>query len=696
VELDGSAAPATDDDIVPEQMMNDRQVTRSIQTIIAVYTRSKDWDTLLDAIKHALAIVRGGAANFISFVHQVDKFTPLISEAVVNFRSSLVRFACLLVCELAEKLGHQYTVPVLVLIPVLFKPTQNGTQIIADSCRHAILAIARYVPSRKVLNAIIEANASKSSAQRQVVSQSLVLIVANWDKDALTECFQMIERVLVVLLSDPSPGARECARNAFRRLAQVFPERSDGLFAQLDARTKNSFDGPSAPKSARRSASVDSSVRRQKVAQKAAMSATMTADESASISHLQQLFLQGETGEIIEHGADAARRLTAAMGDANSARAFEIAADILHLIPDAFRPHLVPILAALFRPAPRAERLAQRLLARLAALLEPAELLDAALEAPDSAALLHFANGLVERRPGLLRPEVAGRVLALCVRMCLECRREPASLRAAVFLLTAVHDQLPAAYAEFAAGAHGDAREFLSRLQLADPDSPEEADSLRPPTDEPAPPKREMTREEPCRVVRAEEGAAAVPRHPREEPCAAGPAEEGAAAVLERLLARLEAEPDKGQAIHDVAAFVTANDGVGLDAALRVLIRLSRAPCAPDVERALQAIGARVESAEVLDAAIPLLGEEDPEVFIQFLTRVIACATPDDLEPRTTHIMRRLTPLLHHQAPSVRKDSVLCVVEMRVVLGAEFDRQIAALKSLPRKLVLHYLDKRMA
>jgi hypothetical protein len=125
------------------------------------------------------------------------------------------------------------------------------------------------------------------------------------------------------------------------------------------------------------------------------------------------------------------------------------------------------------------------------------------------------------------------------------------------------------------------------------------------------------------------------------------------------------------------------------------LIWLSKGEFGGEVERALQAIGAHVESPLVFDAAIPLLGEEEPELFVEFLTRVIAAASQATLAPRMRDILGRLTPLLHHQVPLVRKDAVLCVVEMRVVLGQDFDREIAALKSLPRKLVLHYLERRL-
>jgi hypothetical protein len=252
----------------------------------------------------------------------------------------------MLVAELAEKLAQQYALPVLALIPALFRPTQSGTQIIADSCRLAILAVARHVQSRKVLQAIIEVNASKSSVQRQIVANSIFLIVMHWDREYLNESFQMLERVLLSLMSDPAPAARQYARDAFRRFAQIFPDKAEMLFAQLDSRTKTSFhsetDRPASAKPSTRAASVGSAVRRQKIAKTPAFSETTIRDD-----------------QIVAHAPEIARNLVSAMQSANPSiliRAFEITADVIHLITPAFRPHLDSLFTALFQPARPTQR----------------------------------------------------------------------------------------------------------------------------------------------------------------------------------------------------------------------------------------------------------------------------------------------------------------------------------------------------
>jgi hypothetical protein len=66
-----------DEEITPVVLSNDRQVTKTIQSIVSVYARSTDWDVRLDAVKQALAILRGGAVNFISFVRRERRLSNL-------------------------------------------------------------------------------------------------------------------------------------------------------------------------------------------------------------------------------------------------------------------------------------------------------------------------------------------------------------------------------------------------------------------------------------------------------------------------------------------------------------------------------------------------------------------------------------------------------------------------------------------
>jgi hypothetical protein len=81
-------------------------------------------------------------------------------------------------------------------------------------------------------------------------------------------------------------------------------------------------------------------------------------------------------------------------------------------------------------------------------------------------------------------------------------------------------------------------------------------------------------------------------------------------------------------------------------------------------------------------------------VFVEFLTRVITRAAKGVLMPRIPRIMSLVVPLMSHEIAQTRKNSVLCLVEMRIVIGSEFEPEINRLKNVPRKLVLYYLARR--
>jgi hypothetical protein len=164
---------------------------------------------------------------------------------------------------------------------------------------------------------------------------------------------------------------------------------------------------------------------------------------------------------------------------------------------------------------------------------------------------------------------------------------------------------------------------------------------------------------------------------------------------LQKLVASLQTERNKAPILRTIGEYLEASSGKDFEAVLPALVRLCKSDFASEVERVLEIIGTTVQSADLLDVIIPLLIEPDPCCFIEFITRIISCANREDLVPRVRPIMANLAPLLQDSVPEVRKYSVLCVVEMRLVIGDEFAPEVDALKVVPRKLVLHYFQKRL-
>jgi hypothetical protein len=169
----------------------------------------------------------------------------------------------------------------------------------------------------------------------------------------------------------------------------------------------------------------------------------------------------------------------------------------------------------------------------------------------------------------------------------------------------------------------------------------------------------------------------------------------GEGGSLETLVMRLRSDSRKGPILQRIGELLDASGGRGFDEVLPDLITLSKSRFAADVERVLAIIGGDVGSAELIDVVLPLLLDDDPLYSVEFLVRVVACASRPDLEPRIRRIMNLIVPLLQHEVPEVRKYSVLCVVELRMVMGRGFDREIESLRTLQRKLVRHYFQKRI-
>jgi hypothetical protein len=662
-----------DEGITPVPISNDRQVTKAIHQILVSYRQSTDWSGRLECVTKATAIVKGGAPNFISFVHQVDKLSPILSDCILSLRSTLVKAACRLIAQLSQNLREQYSNAVLPLIPILFKPTQNGTQIISDSCKLAILGIAQHCQSRKVIQAIIDANSSRSAVQRTVVANSIFLIVNSWDTQMLIEAFGLIEKVLFVLLADPAPDARQLARDAFRRLSELFPDKSQHLYSRLDTRQRSSLEG-SAPKR-RRAASVETRRRPPP-----SNSSLVVGQESDYVGYVQQLILQGETEQIADSAAEISKNLMAVMADATPSvlfSALSLLDDLLGLIPHAFSEYVSHILKIVLRPVEHTQNISRRVLNILAARLPGIELMQTALSYPDSALLVRFVGSLLQAHPEFLTRDNAARVLSLC---CFADDRT---------LATRIRDEFCPIFNEFFASANATARRFLAPLRVVVHEEEEEdAGGQSKPSGKSSivteelvsfPPRDEHHRPEVCvepRIQRSIERA-----------------EVGSVA---RLLQRLSSEIEKGPIIRRLSAYLTAMGGRGFEAVLPQLVWLSRGRFAAEAERGLQAIGGLVDSPELLDAAVPLLDEAtDPAAAVQFLTRVVACAPMEVLAPIVPAMLGRLTPLLGNEVAEVRKSAVLCIVEVRIVIGEEFDAEISRLRNVPRKLVLHYLERRL-
>lgn len=423
---------------------NDRQIVATLSSILSKF-KLADWDMKLDLIIKIMGLVKGGAVNFISFIQQVEKLEPLISDCILSLRSALVKYSCLLVAQLSQKLCESFANPALALLPTLFRPTQNGIQIIADSCRFAILSIARHCQSKKIMQAIFEFHTSKSGVHRTLVAHCVFLIVSNWEREYIIGSFRSFEKVLLSLLSDPSPDARQFARDSVRKLQEITPQKCQRIYDQLDTRTRTSIDGPISAavtiKASRRAASVGNENRQNPVRQsagtpKAQRPPALFQDEKPSfqkgqerkyLSYVKQLVLQGESHEIIEKTDEITESILMGMTDAHQeivVLAMTILDGVISIIPDAFVVHLREILQTLFEQSLKesagTKMIAEKLIKTVGDLYPTDELLDAALTCTSSWPMFAFADRVLRMKKVKLNERVMDRTIKLCATIAFD------------------------------------------------------------------------------------------------------------------------------------------------------------------------------------------------------------------------------------------------------------------------------------
>ena len=440
-------------------MANDRQIVATINSIISKFKAADDWDLKLDLIIQTMGIVKGGAVNFISFIQHVEKFEPLLSDCILSLRGALVKYSCLLISQLSQKLCESFAAPVLGLIPTLFRPTQNAAQMIADSCRFAVLNVARYCQSKKVMQAILEFHTSKSGVHRTLVAHCVFLMVSNWERDHILGSFRLIEKVLVSLLSDPSPDARQFARDTVRKLQEIEPQRCQRIIDQLDRRTRVSIDGPVSAavtiKISKRAASVGNEKRHNPVRQSAATPKAQRpaliqpekptfqkGQERKYLSYLKQLVLQGECDEIVQNADEITESIMVAFSDVHQeviVLAMTILDGVISVIPDAFLVHLSEILPVLFEQSLKAsagsKMLAEKLISAVRELYPYDELLDSALNCPGSWPAFLFISKVLRMKGVKIRGNVLENSVKLCIGVASDDDRSDEEIRQIAELL---------------------------------------------------------------------------------------------------------------------------------------------------------------------------------------------------------------------------------------------------------------------
>ena len=223
------------------EVTNEKNATKETTSLLSKFETSKDWADQLSAIQRGMSLVQGGICDYSVFTNQLIKIATYLIPCVSNIRSTLVKYSCLYIAQLAKKLKDKFEFSAEALIPTLFQCTTNATKIISNSCKQTILVIVRNCQSRMILSSLTSEIDSKSQVHRNIVCESLQIIINDWKQLIVQNCFKKIEKCLNLFVNDAGFEAREITRNNIQIYIVKFPERKSILLNQLDSKNKQKF-----------------------------------------------------------------------------------------------------------------------------------------------------------------------------------------------------------------------------------------------------------------------------------------------------------------------------------------------------------------------------------------------------------------------------------------------------------------------
>lgn len=238
-----------------------------IANLEQMLSNSSDWDEQVSGMRRLMGLVNGGALENPTFRRELPRLAPGLESAATNLRSALVKQSCLTIAHLARSLGPQFD-SIGDFIPVLATQLSHGTQIIAESCKFAILVIVENCVSRKILLSLVELAGKRGAAQKAVAAEAFGIVTNSWELSTLNSVWPRAETVLVKLLSDASQEVRAFARLAMKNLQRNDRAKFDRIMGHCDARVKRAVGdtdpAPEMPRKCgepRRAPSVQPSVR---------------------------------------------------------------------------------------------------------------------------------------------------------------------------------------------------------------------------------------------------------------------------------------------------------------------------------------------------------------------------------------------------------------------------------------------------
>jgi conjugal transfer/entry exclusion protein len=137
-------------DLVPELAIDSpssvASVIRSLESQMTNCARD-DWQPKVQAIQTAMSYLKGGISHDLDA--DLSVLAAPIAQCVADLRSALVRWGALYTAAGSQVLQAGFLSSAEVIVPSLFRQLSHGTGVISNSCRLALLEVARHVQHRR-------------------------------------------------------------------------------------------------------------------------------------------------------------------------------------------------------------------------------------------------------------------------------------------------------------------------------------------------------------------------------------------------------------------------------------------------------------------------------------------------------------------------------------------------------------------
>ena len=228
-------------DIKPIRLKNASEASKEIEYLEANIAEGVEWNDQVSAMQRGMGLLNGGALEYDIFLRGLNRIYSGLVAAATNLRSALVKQSCLFIAQIARETGPSIDLVGDFILP-LSSQLSHGTQIIAESCKLAILCISKNCYTRKVLKSIFDICGSRGAAVKAVAAEALSLVLLFWPNDLLNQNFVQIESFLQKLLSDAAVNTRAFARQATKAYQMNFPQKAANFISKLDQRTQRAIN----------------------------------------------------------------------------------------------------------------------------------------------------------------------------------------------------------------------------------------------------------------------------------------------------------------------------------------------------------------------------------------------------------------------------------------------------------------------